>query len=87
MARAAKARRAPADDPDREVHAAMDRKYYASVLVAEPGAASPRQYNGVITLQDRERVADVADAVGAAVCRSLGVAREQVRVVHCLRMH
>ena len=65
----------------------MDLKYYASVLVAEPGAASPRQYNGVITLQDPDRAIDIMDAVGAAVCRSLGVPREQVRVVHCLRMH
>ena len=65
----------------------MDLKYYTSVLVDEPGAGSPRQYNGVITLQDQDRVVDVMDAVGAAVCRSLGVSREQVRVVHCLRMH
>lgn len=65
----------------------MDLKYYTSVLVEEPGAGSPRQYNGVITLQDQDRVVDVMDAVGAAVCLSLGVPREQVRVVHCLRMH
>ncbi|MBS1199813.1 MAG: hypothetical protein H6R27_491 [Proteobacteria bacterium] len=65
----------------------MDLKYYTSVLVAEPGAASPRQYNGVITLQDPDRAVDIMDAVGAAVCRSLGVPRERVRVVHCLRMH
>jgi len=65
----------------------MDLKYYASVLVEEPAGASPRQYNGVITLRDEDRASDVVDAVGIAVCRSLGVQREQVRVVHCLRMH
>jgi len=27
------------------------------------------------------------EAVGAAVCRSLGVERERVRVVHCSRVH
>ena len=65
----------------------MNLKYYATVLVEEPGADSPRQYNGVITLQEPDRAVDVTDAVGTAVCRSLGVPREQVRVVHCLRMH
>jgi hypothetical protein len=65
----------------------MFLKYYASVLVDEPGVASPRQYNGVVTLEDADRAVDVEDAVGAAVCRSLGVTRERVRVVHCSRIH
>lgn len=65
----------------------MNLKFYASVLVDEPGAASPRQYNGVIALQPPEQPADLADAVGAAICRALGVPRDQVRVVHCARMH
>ena len=51
----------------------MDLKYYASVLVEEPAGASPRQYNGVITLRDEDGACDVVDAVGIAVCRSLGV--------------
>jgi hypothetical protein len=65
----------------------MDLKYYTSVLVDRPGQLPPRQYNGVITVSDDEFAGDVVDAVGAAVCRSLGVSREQVRVLHCSQVH
>lgn len=65
----------------------MHLKYYASVLVDRPGHPFPRQYNGVITVADDETAEDVAEAVGAAVCRSLGVERDRVRVVHCSRLH
>lgn len=65
----------------------MDPKYYTSVLVDEPGLESPRQYNGVITMPDDPPAADVEEAVGAAICRSLGVPRELVRVLHCSRIH
>jgi len=67
--------------------AAMDFKYYTSVLVAEPGLDSPRQYNGVITMADVPASRDVEEAVGAAICRSLGVPREMVRILHCARIH
>jgi hypothetical protein len=30
---------------------------------------------------------DLEEAVGAAICRSLGVPRENVRVLHCARIH
>lgn len=65
----------------------MQLKFYTSVLVDRPGHVSPRQYNGVITVTDEESAQDVVEAVGAAVCRSLGVERERVRVVHCSRVH
>jgi len=71
----------------REERAAMDFKYYTSVLVAEPGLDSPRQYNGVITMTDDQTASDVEEAVGTAVCRSLGVPRERVRILHCSRIH
>jgi hypothetical protein len=70
-----------------EVAAAMDFKYYTSVLVAEPGAEAPRQYNGVISMADAPPACDVEELVGAAICRSLGVPREKVRVLHCARIH
>ena len=70
-----------------EEAAAMDFKYYTSVLVAEPGSDSPRQYNGVISMADALSARDVEDAVGAAICRSLGVSRESVRILHCARIH
>ncbi len=65
----------------------MQLKYYTSVLVDRPGHESPRQYNGVITVTDEESARDVTEAVGAAVCRSLGIERERVRVVHCSPVH
>ena len=65
----------------------MNLKYYTSVLVERPGHSSPRQYNGVITVTEEDSAQDVAEAVGAAVCRSLGVERDSVRVVHCSRIH
>jgi len=65
----------------------MNLKYYTSVLVERPGHPSPRQYNGVITVTEEDSAQDVAEAVGAAVCRSLGVDRDLVRVVHCARIH
>jgi len=66
---------------------AMDFKYYTSVLVAEPGAESPRQYNGVITMADAPPSCEVEEAVGTAICRSLGVPREMVRILHWARIH
>ncbi len=65
----------------------MDLKYYTTVLVERPGHSSARQYNGIITVSDDDLARDVREAVGAAVCRSLGVARDQVRVVHCSPIH
>ena len=65
----------------------MHLKYYTSVLVDRPDHPSPRQYNGVITVTDEECAEDVIEAVGAAVCRSLGVERDRVRVVHCSPVH
>lgn len=65
----------------------MHLKYYASVLVERPGHPAPRQYHGVITLTDGDLAQDVIEAVGAAVCRSLGVERERVRVVQCSPLH
>ena len=65
----------------------MDLKYYTTVLVDRPGQSSARQYNGVITVTDDELALDVKEAVDAAVCRSLGVAPDQVRVVHCSPIH
>ena len=70
-----------------EEPAAMDFKYYTSVLVAEPGLESPRQYNGVISMADPLSAYDLEEAVGAAICRSLGVSRESVRILHCARIH
>ena len=65
----------------------MQLKFYTSVLVDRPGHVSPRQYNGVITVTDEESAKDVMEAVGVAVCRSLGVERACVRVVHCSPVH
>lgn len=70
-----------------EEPAAMDFKYYTSVLVAEPGLEAPRQYNGVISMANAPSATDVEEAVGAAICRSLGVPRENVRILHCARIH
>lgn len=73
--------------PGKGGEAGMDLKYYTTVLVDRPGHSSARQYNGVITVTDDQLARDVKEAVGAAVCRSLGVAPDQVRVVHCSPIH
>jgi hypothetical protein len=65
----------------------MDLRYYTSVLVDQPGKTLPRRYDGVVSLEHPERHRDVAEVVGDAVGRALGVPREQIRVVQCARMH